>query len=72
MEAIISGMIESIICNPFAGSAGSPADFYFVTLQVFYHVKSLISVGLIFATHFLLNINKRGNSNLLLVLPTCR
>ena len=50
MEAIISGMIESIICNPFAGSAGSPADFYFVTLQVFYHVKSLISVGLIFTT----------------------
>ena len=50
MEAIISGMIESIICNPFAGSAGSPADFYFVTLQVFYHVKSLISVVLIFTT----------------------
>ena len=52
MEAIISGMIESIICNPFAGSAGSPADFYFVTLQVLYHVKRLISVGLIFAPHF--------------------
>ena len=50
MEAIISGMIESIICNPFAGSAGSPADFYFVTLQVFYHVKSFISVVLIFTT----------------------
>ena len=50
MEAIISGMIESIICNPFAGSAGSPADFYFVTLQVFHHVKSLISVVLIFTT----------------------
>ena len=50
MEAIISGMIESIICNPFAGSAGSPADFYFVTLQVFNHVKSLISVVLIFTT----------------------